>query len=132
MSEIYKIKMELTKNEYDRLCWLLNMDINFVQPAKTEPNTLSEEIMRKMRVEIKTRDYEADNRTLNEAIANEEKQMTELETQLKSTCENKLHQELFDKYAYHKILYVLLCDLRDWRELDGKKKLICLQQGGIE
>lgn len=26
MSEIYKIKMELTKNEFDRLCELLNID----------------------------------------------------------------------------------------------------------
>ena len=120
MSEIYKIKMELTKNEYDRLCELLNIDINFLQPTRTEPNTFSEEIMRKMIVEIKTRDYEGDNRTLNEAIANEYKQMTELETQFKLACENESpQQELFDELGYHKMLYIFLCDLREWREWRG-------------
>lgn len=53
MSEIYKIKMELTKDEYDRLCELLNIDINFLQPARAEPNTFSKEIMSKMKVKIK-------------------------------------------------------------------------------
>ena len=120
MSEIYKIKMELTKNEYDRLCELLNIDIEFLQPTRTEPNTFSEDIMRKMRVEIKTRDYEGDNRTLNEAIAYEEKQMKELKTQFDVACKNGLpHQELFNEYGYHKMLYIFLCDLRDWREWRG-------------
>lgn len=55
MSEIYKIKMELTKNEYDRLCELLNIDIGFLQPTRKEPNTFSKDIMRKMKVKIKER-----------------------------------------------------------------------------
>ena len=123
MSEIYKIKMELTRNEFDRLCELLNIDINFLQPTRTEPNNFSEEIMRKMRVEIKTRDYDADNRTLNETIANEEKQMNELHTQYKVACENGLPlQELFNELGYHKMLYIFLCDLRDWREWGGDEK----------
>ena len=123
MSEIYKIKMELTKNEYGRLCELLSIDIDFLQPTRKEPNTFSENIMRKMRVEIKSRDYAADNRTLNETIANEEKQMNELETQFKFACKNDLpQQELFNELGYHKTLYNFLCDLRDWREWDGNVK----------
>lgn len=123
MSDIYKIKMELTKNEYDRLCELLRIDIDFLQPIRTKPNTFSEAIMRKMMVEIKTRDYEGDGSTLNKAIANEEKQMSEIEAQFKSACKNKVPcQELFNELGYHKMLYIFLCDLRDWREWAENKK----------
>lgn len=118
MSEIYKIKMELTNDEFYRLCELLNIDINFLQPARKEPNNFSAEIMRKMRVETKERNYEM-NRTLNKFIANEEKQINELKREFNFACDNHLPgQELYDELSYHKMLYIFLCELRDRREGD--------------
>ena len=92
MSEIYKIKMELTKNEYDRLCELLNIDINFLQPTRTEPNTFSEDIMRKMMVEIKTRDYDGDNRTLNEAMQEHLERRREVVSDITSAVDKAIEE----------------------------------------